>query len=87
MILAAVVAPGYTPQKGNPLLLNASAPMNTTQSIVCESIIKMLNVPASPVAQTTITCNVKIISMPSEIKGGLIGALGAFSPVPLYLEC
>lgn len=68
MILAAVVAPGYTPQKGNPLLLNASAPMNTTQSIVCESIIKMLNVPASPVAQTTITFNVKIISVPSEKK-------------------
>lgn len=68
MILAAVVAPGYTPQKGNPLLLNASAPMNTTQSTVCESIIKMLNVPASPVAQTTITFNVKIISVPSEKK-------------------
>lgn len=50
MILAAVVALGYTTQKGNPLLVNASAPMNTTQSIVRESIIKMLNVPASPVA-------------------------------------
>lgn len=60
--------------------------MNTIQSILCESIIKMLNVPVSPVTQTTIIFNVKIISVPHKMKGSIIGAVGAFSSVPLCPE-
>jgi hypothetical protein len=60
-MLAAAVALGYTTEKGCPLLINGPAPVNTIQSICCENIIKMLNVPASLVIQTIILMSIVIL--------------------------